>query len=349
MNTNEIEISNKEFDIKKVKKLSNIVNVLLLVYVVGMLFFYACYGIKTMVVYSIIAIAGYILYFILIARDKLCMYMWCVYMTIIIYMAIATISLGYETGFHLYCMSLIPIVFYTKYMSIKIHTHNPYPLAIAIFIVIVNIISTGIAIANGPIYTIKKDISITFLVINTTSVAAFLIYYTRMIVNLVIESEYKLSTIASKDLLTDLYSRRYILKHLEKHNSANPSEWLAMLDVDDFKHINDTYGHNCGDYVLTHISDIMKKTCDGCVLSRWGGEEFLIYSENNAVDISKLELLRKTVEQTESVYNQQKVRVSVTIGVARRNEVVGDIEQWIKCADDKLYYGKNNGKNQVVQ
>lgn len=167
-----------------------------------------------------------------------------------------------------------------------------------------------------------------------------------MIVDLVIESEKKLNSIANIDLLTDLYSRRYMINYLEEYD-ADDEGWLAMADVDDFKKINDTYGHNCGDYVLNFIAQKMKNICSNCVISRWGGEEFLIYNGTHDSTHEVLEKLRREIENSECIYKQQKINISLTIGVAQRN-ADGDIEEWIKRADDRLYYGKNNGKNMVV-
>lgn len=343
---------NKEFNVEKVTKLCMAVNASLLLFVMCFSALYIYYGVTLMIVYSAVAIIAYALYFIVLKRKHVCVYMWCVYATIIIYMALATISLGYDCGFHLYCMSIIPIIFYSKYMSLKLHTPDPHPLLVSILIIAVNVISIGISIINGPMYIINRNAEVVLLVANTMSVAAFLIYYTKMIVDLVIESENKLSAIANKDLLTNLYSRRYILKHLEDKEKAAPDEWLAMLDVDDFKKINDTYGHNCGDYVLSYIADIMKRVCNGCIISRWGGEEFLIYGEDNRISQSVLEQLRKEINISECVYNNQRINISVTIGVEVRNETLSSAESsitdWIKRTDDRLYYGKNNGKNQVV-
>lgn len=242
-------------------------------------------------------------------------------------MAIATICLGYKCGFHLYSMSLIPIIFYSQYISTKTDTKDPNPLAVSIAIVAVSIISSAIAIINGPLYEINKTIISVMLACNAISVSAFLIYYTKVIVDLVIESEKKLNSIANIDLLTDLYSRRYMINYLEEYD-ADDEGWLAMADVDDFKKINDTYGHNC-------------------VISRWGGEEFLIHNGTHDSTHEVLEKLRREIENSECIYKQQKINISLTIGVAQRN-ADGDIEEWIKRADDRLYYGKNNGKNMVV-
>ena len=307
-----MSINKKEFNLEQVVKLCVVVNISLFLFVAFMLTLFVYFNITPMIYYSVIALIGYVLYFMLLKRQKVCAYMWCVYATIIIYMAIATICLGYKCGFHLYSMSLIP----------------------------------AIAIINGPLYEINKTIISVMLACNAISVSAFLIYYTKVIVDLVIESEKKLNSIANIDLLTDLYSRRYMINYLEEYD-ADDEGWLAMADVDDFKKINDTYGHNCGDYVLNFIAQKMKNICSNCVISRWGGEEFLIHNGTHDSTHEVLEKLRREIENSECIYKQQKINISLTIGVAQRN-ADGDIEEWIKRADDRLYYGKNNGKNMVV-
>ncbi len=341
-----MSINKKEFNLEQVVKLCVVVNISLFLFVAFMLTFFVYFNITPMIYYSVIALIGYALYFILLKRQKVCAYMWCVYATIVIYMAIATICLGYKCGFHLYSMSLIPIIFYSQYISTKIDAKDPNPLVVSIIIVAVSIISSAIAIINGPMYEINRTITSVMLACNAISVSAFLIYYTKMIVDLVIESERMLNSIANIDLLTNLYSRRYMINYLEENN-ADGEGWLAMADVDDFKKINDTYGHNCGDYVLSFIAKKMKNVCPDCVISRWGGEEFLIHNGNVEVTHEILEKLRREIENSECIYKQQKINISLTIGVAQRN-AEGDIEEWIKRADDKLYYGKNNGKNMVV-
>ena len=152
------------------------------------------------------------------------------------------------------------------------------------------------------------------------------------------------------DQLTGLKNRRGYYEYYEKnihpyllHQSCS----VIMADIDFFKRVNDTYGHNCGDYVLNFIAQKMKNICSDCVISRWGGEEFLIHNGTHDSTHEVLEKLRREIENSECIYKQQKINISLTIGVAQRN-ADGDIEEWIKRADDRLYYGKNNGKNMVV-
>ena len=147
------------------------------------------------------------------------------------------------------------------------------------------------------------------------------------------------------DDLTGLLNKRSFNKY--KNNVEEEKVSLIVFDVNDFKLINDTYGHNCGDYVLNFIAQKMKNICSNCVISRWGGEEFLIHNGTHDSTHEVLEKLRREIENSECIYKQQKINISLTIGVAQRN-ADGDIEEWIKRADDRLYYGKNNGKNMVV-
>ena len=137
-----------------------------------------------------------------------------------------------------------------------------------------------------------------------------------------------------------------IQSDIEKEVARN-KRIVEYYESDDFKKINDTYGHNCGDYVLNFIAQKMKNICSKCVMSRWGGEEFLIHNGTHDSTHEVLEKLRREIENSECIYKQQKINISLTIGVAQRN-ADGDIEEWIKRADDRLYYGKNNGKNMVV-
>ena len=345
-----MSINKKEFNLEQVVKLCVVVNISLFLFVAFMLILFVYFNITPMIYYSVIAMIGYVLYFMLLKRQKVCAYMWCVYATIIIYMAIATICLGYKSGFNLYSMSLIPIIFYSQYISTKTDTKDPNPLAVSIAIVAVSIISSAIAIINGPLYEINKTIISVMLACNAISVSAFLIYYTKVIVDLVIESEKKLNSIANIDLLTDLYSRRYMINYLEEYD-ADDEGWLAMADVDDFKKINDTMGHAAGDDALRQIAERMKDI-ESPILTpyRFAGDEFIMILNTDAREIleqiakgiyEKINTTQGFQRQIENylghaITTTERSRITCSIGIASAGDVrkEEDNKELIHSADE---------------
>ena len=91
----------------------------------------------------------------------------------------------------------------------------------------------------------------------------------------------------------------------------------------------------------------MRSSCEGNVISRWGGEEFLILSTGSKDIHSRMEDLRKKVESTDFVFDGKKIDVTITIGLAEKEDT-RSIDKWIQRADEKLYQGKNSGKNVVI-
>jgi len=158
---------------------------------------------------------------------------------------------------------------------------------------------------------------------------------------------------ANRDYLTGLYNRRYFFKHINEYiENIDVGEKfaLAMIDIDDFKKVNDTYGHDTGDRAITHIADIlMSNTNHRDIVSRFGGEEFCVVLKN-INQFSAVEILDRLREEIESsiIYSDKKepIQLTVSIGVALYNE--DGIEETISQADMMLYNAKNAGKNQVL-
>jgi len=158
---------------------------------------------------------------------------------------------------------------------------------------------------------------------------------------------------ANRDFLTGLYNRRYFFDHINEYiDSDDVAEKfaVAMIDIDNFKKINDTYGHDIGDKVIIHLSDVlMSNTNYRDIVSRFGGEEFCIVLKNinqfSAVEI--LDRLRREVESS-VVYTDTKepIHFTVSVGVAIYSD--DGIEETINQADMMLYNAKHAGKNQVV-
>lgn len=162
----------------------------------------------------------------------------------------------------------------------------------------------------------------------------------------------KLNYMAFRDGLTGLYNRRYVVGDLQEdirgqHKAGK--NVMILADIDDFKKINDTYGHEAGDMALVCIANILEAACRKHRVVRWGGEEFLVIlisvSEAEAFAIS--EQIRQEVQDFRIYYDDHEFGCTLTLGLHAFHDHDG-IEESINCADKALYRGKRSGKNRSV-
>lgn len=151
------------------------------------------------------------------------------------------------------------------------------------------------------------------------------------------------------DPLTSLYNRRSCKNRIEALLNTKETFTVVMCDIDWFKAINDQYGHECGDYILVNIAEMLKASTMDCgFVSRWGGEEFLLVYEMGFADAKvKVETLLQQIRALEMDYNKHKIKVTLTFGLKEMEKNM-PYEEIIKVADNKLYEGKRNGRNQMV-
>lgn len=162
---------------------------------------------------------------------------------------------------------------------------------------------------------------------------------------------------AITDALTGLHNRRYMESHLstlaEQASSRAKPLSLMILDIDYFKSINDTYGHDAGDDVLREFAVRIRKSIRGIDLAcRYGGEEFVIVMPETDMQVAGLiaERLRRSIASETFAVNKGTKRIDVTISIGlatldRKGEPVADV---LKRADTALYRAKNDGRNRVV-
>lgn len=152
-----------------------------------------------------------------------------------------------------------------------------------------------------------------------------------------------------RDPLTQLYNRRYLTDFLvDKINGFEKSFTIIILDIDDFKRINDTYGHLFGDDVLSTFSHIMVDVIgDSGFVSRYGGEEFMIYYDNTYLNEikDKLTNIKTQFSNHYSKYSDIHFTFSAGVTVYQDGQT---LTQLFNLADKNLYLAKKNGKNQVV-
>ncbi len=160
---------------------------------------------------------------------------------------------------------------------------------------------------------------------------------------------------ATRDGLTRLYNKKFFIDAIKKEVSYSLRHRvpvsLAMIDVDHFKRINDTYGHQSGDYVLQRLAAVMNeaiRTED--ILARYGGEEFAVVLRECHDDQAFLfgERLRRLVEAADFTFSGQRIRVTVSIGVATLDGGnYPGADELIAASDKYLYKAKEGGRNKV--
>lgn len=163
--------------------------------------------------------------------------------------------------------------------------------------------------------------------------------------NSLLKEELRKSAIT--DYLTKLYSRSYLDERVLQEIEAGNVGGFILFDIDDFKSVNDTYGHYVGDKVLIQIADVIRETMknDG-IYARWGGEEFAIYLPNHSAS----ETLKKANLLRENVKLGTEPQVTISVGMSTwENKVHDSIEQLFIRTDEALYEAKTTGKDKVVQ
>ncbi|MCD7836314.1 MAG: GGDEF domain-containing protein [Lachnospiraceae bacterium] len=183
-----------------------------------------------------------------------------------------------------------------------------------------------------------------FISVVTTVFVSYL--YTYELRKAQIEADFNVN----HDYLTGLFNRRFFHDYMMKDGNVKPDYVIVMGDIDNFKGVNDFYGHDVGDEVLVRVSECLKKyVSDSDMAVRWGGEEFVLFfngvSKEKVIEI--MEDARDELHGIRIPTRRRELSVTMTFGIAaaRRFYTYEDI---IKLADLRLYYGKRNGKDCII-
>ena len=283
------------------------------------------------------------------------------YVEVMLHSTLASLIMGFNWGFMYYTIGLIPTVFYLTYTLPYFKKGIAAPSVASLIIVVcyftVYALTGGRSGTYPPEYEIIASRMfvfnnlIAFIVILMISVlyAVEIRFMQRNLENKnrVLEIE------ANHDALTGLLNRRsmnnILRKAAENYESGGDGFCVLMTDIDDFKNVNDTYGHAKGDDVIVNIARILKNDIrDGDIACRFGGEEMLVLIKG---DMEKaISVAKKICSDTrKSVIEDEKdiIKVTITIGAAefKKGDTVRSI---IETADKRLYQGKKAGKDRVI-
>lgn len=215
------------------------------------------------------------------------------------------------------------------------------------------------SLSHASVTTLSHSASICFQIINSIVPLVILSIHYILFSSSIQASERQLTIHnqelhkeAGTDPLTGLPNRRALLEVADTFRKENPDSQfsIAIADIDFFKRINDTYGHNCGDYTLKELSQLfMNMAQSQYTVCRWGGEEFCFFMPGMNIDQAGMVMrdVHMAVGKMPLHFEGIDFGIKITIGV-EENDFKSGMEAIFERADRKLYMGKANGRNQVV-
>lgn len=294
----------------------------------------------------------------LILKGRTQITMWAMLFEVYIHVVFATIFMGLHCGYQLWLFGTFACIFLPMFQEGLSKSMRRQIIFFAFVIILTFHILTFMG-TNGwfpskylPDYGLSRVI---YHVNATTSFVSISIYTFAYNSSMSMKNR-EIKQAADHDYLTGLFNRQrmqIILEAEAKRESMLGKEDLAVavLDIDHFKEVNDTYGHAAGDEVLKGIAAVFGGyNPEGLLYGRWGGEEFLLIApEEFSYDafVKLLEEIRRQIEEKDFSYDGQMIHITVSIGAAAYKDGMS-AERLVGLADDRLYIAKESGRNRVI-
>lgn len=347
-----IQITESEY--QKLIKLSRMANMMLLCSHVYLLIMFSVMHIVWMIGANLISIVVYALNFFWPPSKLKSMFI-CVYVEILLHMILAIGVVGWSCGFQLYSFALILTIYYGDYICVKLNGKRMYPRRISIGVAVLYVLLYLASHWVEPLCPLDNPNMYPLLyLVNALFVIVFFIIYVENFECIVLQTETRLAEAAEKDELTGMSNRRNMqtsLNELFYRKDQVKEISIAILDIDDFKHVNDIYGHNAGDFILKGVAQkIYGKESESIHTCRWGGEEFLMLSVGEKAYENLSAAIQKVLEEVRNEkyqYEDNCIGVTVSAGVSKWSGKE-KFEHTISRADGYLYEAKERGKDQYV-
>ena len=314
-------------------------------------------GVWTLVAANAVSVIIYLLLAAALQNEHFALVLSVAHLEIMAQAMLTTVYLGWGVGFEYVILSLLAMEPHFVYRYRK----TPYILCVAELLLVIALKVHSLidkpfvdTADSGAFIYILFFINMVIFFFGVILSAVLLDRRNNISRHVLEENNRYLEKLAETDPLTGLLNRRSMTKRLEsavKHRHETGEEFcLVMCDIDDFKCINDTHGHACGDYVLKMLcATICEYLDEQDVVCRWGGEEILLLLSDTRLDtaLQITEGLRRAIETTPFIYDGAIVSITVTMGVSAcgNHQNVLDL---VDAADRSMYSGKRSGKNCVT-
>lgn len=265
---------------------------------------------------------------------------------VIIHACLGIVLIGWESGFHYYLLMFIPALFVSmRLRGAVLALSGLWGYYVGLY-VLMWFMEPMQPIAPGALLAVNLfNLSVVFAMFSYLSY-----YYLKMVTT----ANRKLRKMATTDPLTRLFNRRHLThlarKELAKYERSGHPVSFIVLDIDHFKTINDRYGHEAGDSVLTEVAQVIGqqlRTQD--LIGRWGGEEFLVVLPNTSIDAARIsaERVREGLLAHQwQVPSGEPITLTISAGISEFRQD-DDLNSAINRADRALFTSKESGRNRV--
>lgn len=336
-----VDIEKSKFEIiKKVAYFALAIHVVLI-------FFFAHIGALTLAIANFFSVLAWGAGIFLISQglNTLAIRVFCI--EVVAHSSLACIILGLDAGFQFYLWAISSILLVDYQLKLK--------QAFVYSFSIILLVAALYYFLNDIEYTYSYPDMLTYINITNIAIAgAPMIYAFGFFREITILQRIELTEMAAKDHLTKLYNRRFAKKLIidtRQKSIINDSQTcLVMADIDLFKNINDTYGHDKGDTILIKVANtIIEHLTDEDIIVRWGGEEFLIVLPNTdeASAFKRIEELRMKIQALKPLNDIPELTLTMSFGLIQWRPLAS-FEKTIQQADDALYMSKDKGRNQTT-
>lgn len=288
-------------------------------------------------------------FFLFIRQDTSEGSMLATYFEILFFSVLSELALGSDYGFYLYIIGMSATIFYLLPSYVNKRFLYQF-VGIALVLILegaINLFHIQFEDTKHLAESHQPVIFLANIAITASIVLAAAFFYSKEIEAVWDSVNYNMN----HDALTKLYNRRYLESEIKRSTESLMDTYvICMMDIDFFKKVNDTYGHDAGDEVLAKVSGCLAETAGKDNMAvRWGGEEFVLYfpGKKRGQVYPLIEELREEIENTVIVTAGKKIQVTITGGIAE-GKVDSNYETVIKAADEKLYIGKQQGRNRVI-
>ena len=321
----------------------------------------------TMVIFNIFSVGLYIIMWALCERPRFerraIHWIIAMYSEITVHALLCTIFLGGDTCFFLYAMMCIPVAIYYLFLTCSSEVFKRGTMVFTLISVGAIAFSLLYVHFRPPIYytarrllsagevDTMRAINVGFNLILLFGFSSLFILEINSLIKQLNQTNEQLNYTATHDALTGLYNRYCLNSTLSALLKSGKPFCLAMGDLDDFKKINDTFGHECGDIVLRSVAEVIMRNIRECdTACRWGGEEMLIIMDGSSDDCYQVvSRIRSEINSLGIEHEGKPVKVSMTFGFTTSAEGgPGDLDELLSTVDKRLYKGKANGKNVII-